>query len=63
MTLFREEPSEHLDSQFTIACHDELVEGAKEVLRKVAPVVMTLISASTGGYLEPISRSSPTCSQ
>jgi hypothetical protein len=41
MTLFHEEPSEHLDSRFTIACHDELVEGAKEVLREVASVVMT----------------------
>jgi hypothetical protein len=41
MTLFHEEPPEHLDSQFAIACHDELVEGAKEVLREVALVVMT----------------------
>ena len=41
MTLFHEESSEHLDSRFTIACRDELVEGAKKVLREVALVVMT----------------------
>jgi hypothetical protein len=41
MTLFREEPPEHLDFQFAIACHDGLVECAKEVLRELALVVMT----------------------
>ena len=53
MSLSHEEPPKHLDSQFAIACHDELVDCKMEVLREVALVVMT------GGSFRSLSMSAP----